>query len=185
MFFTFVAAVFLQSLAQGVDLSPTELKEHLKLYSSMGSFRSHFIQVKKLKEVELELKSSGTLTVRRPREVIWEVKKPAALTLKMDGKNLTLRTANSETTALTAGFKGLDKLVAWLKLDAAEIAREYHVSREPSGELNCRPRKAESNDPFVSMKLRLRTDGSLSQLLLDERSGDQLDISFTKPEKIP
>jgi len=183
--FLYSAAVVLLGVAQGVELSPAQLYDELKVYATLTSFRTHFTQVKKLNELNLELKSEGTLTVRRPREVIWEVKKPTALRLTLDGKNLTLSNANSETTTVTAGFKGVDKLMAWLRLDAAEIGRSYRVTRHPSGELECLPKKADPGDPFVSMRLRLSTDGSLSQLNLKERSGDALEISFTKPEKLP
>ena len=180
-----LAAGLSLNVARGVELSPVELKDRLKVYSALGSFRSQFTQLKKLKEIGVELKSSGTLTVRRPHQVIWEVKKPSPLTLKMDGKTLTISKGGNETTTLTGGIKGIDRLVAWLRLDAAEISQAYSVSRTPSGDLECRPRKAESHDPLVSIKLHLREDGTLSQLTLDERSGDQLEISFNKPENVP
>jgi len=193
--YLYAASLAIPLLAQGIELSSSQIQDQLKVYSSLDSFRTHFKQTKRLKGLNLELKSEGVLTVRRPREIVWEVSKPSPLTLKMNENQLTLIQQGDEgkkeqkwtlgSGNVDAGSKGLDRMVAWLRLDAAEIAREYHVSREASGELICRPKKEETNDPFLSLKLQLRKDGSLSKLFLNERSGDVLEISFTPPERVP
>ncbi len=171
-------------------MEPKEVAEKLKFNARNERLKFSFKQVKRLPDLNLELKSEGEMELHRPDEVIWKVLKPSPLTLTMAGKKVSLTTgvgkeARQETWTLGSELdekasKSLLALLAWLKLDIPVLQEAYRFSDLGNATFLCEP-KISSGAFFKFMKLTLDPRGHLSHLHWDELSGDSIELSFSSP----
>lgn len=182
------------SLPAATELSPQTVELRLKSYVGITGFRARFTQVKHLKDMALDLTSEGQLTVIRPHKVIWRVDRPSPLEMTLEERAIHLVQGQGAARREQhwklgneigeADLKGIHDLMAWLRLDIPAINAAYRLTEVKPGELRCAPRENSPHSPFVAMNLRLNPKGHLERLILEERSGDSLEITFSAPEKV-
>lgn len=183
--FTWFVGV-LCAVATAAPLAPKEVAGKLALYESIATLRSRFRQTKLLKDVNLKLDSEGELTLVRPDKVTWAIRKPARMEVSLDGRTVTLTSADkSETYTLGENpddtvSRGLMGLIAWLRVDVNALNAAYEFTQLEGGEYLCTPRES-AGAPFRAMKLKIHDAGHVEKLVLDELSGDSLTIQFDKP----
>jgi len=80
-----------------------------------------------------------------------------------------------------AEANSIENLVAWLKLDAAAIHKAYRVEGDVKDKtvLICTP-KDPKRSPFSTLQMKFHEDGRLLRLSIAEKSGDKIEIQFSK-----
>ncbi len=172
-------------------VSEAELGEKLRFYTTFQSLEADFHQVKDLKEMGLQMKSEGRLTLKRPDTVVWEVTKPAHVKVELgaagirittgEGVSATIQNYPADQMPKEGDGASLHDLVAWLKLDAHALANQYAITRTNADHFIFAPKK---NGPFKTMEMDLSGAGHLEKLILHEASGDQMTLRFGKPRII-
>lgn len=181
------------SLAQASSTHPltkTELTNILKLYNNTKTLSSHFKQVKRISDLNVSIESIGDLEVIYPNTVRWTITKPSYFQAVIQNGVLTLGTQNSQakdgqkkevarvdSPSLT---KNLATLLMWLRLDIDSLYSSYFFYKQQTGKYTCTPKK-QTNDIFNKMSFKIDPSGFLSELTLNEVSGDIMEIYFSSP----
>jgi outer membrane lipoprotein-sorting protein len=173
------------------SVSEGELTEKLRFYATLGSLEADFHQVKDLRELGMQMKSEGRLTLRRPDSVIWEVTKPARVRVELgsagvritsgDGQAASVQTFSADQMPKDRDASSLHDLVAWLKLDAHVLAAQYTITKTTGDHFVFTPKKS---GPFKTMEMDLSRAGHLEKLILNETSGDRMTLTFGRPRMI-
>lgn len=174
--------------APGRVLSLEEVNQRLSFYKTLKTLKTTFKQVKRLKDVGIEMKSEGTLTLTRPDKIIWRVTQPAFVELQMHGKRVDLITGEGkETKKQTWGLeealdsnthKSLEGLVSWLQIDIPTLHKHYEIHELGVNQFRCVPR---GNSFVTALRLQLHPKGHLEKLWLEEKSGDEIELTFNTP----
>ena len=155
-------------------------------YQKLKSLEVSFEQTKILKDMQIELKSSGVLKLEPPNKVEWKITKPQPLTVRLDkdriaitsdGKTETFKTGEGPTAKDRRNF---EDLLNWLSLDAHAIAKNYSVTK--LGERNFRFQAKRPDATIRDMTMTLNKNGHVDLLKFDEASGDQISIRFATPK---
>lgn len=187
-----LAAILLLSsvlaLAEENLIGEKELSEQLKFYQSVEQLTANFQQTKHLSEMNLDLKSEGHLSFKKPDQVIWEVVKPSPVTVRLSKENIEIKTA-SETHSYKVQeisqdhvAKGLGLLWPWLTFDAHALNEQYKMSKLSERNFLFEPKT--SGLPVTKIQASLTKDGRLDRLKLFENSGDWMEIQFGNPKII-
>jgi hypothetical protein len=174
--------------AVAVPVTEQELAAKLRFYAKIGTLETDFHQVKVLKELGMEMKSEGRLTLKRPDSVVWEVTKPAPVKVELgragvritNGEGASARVENFPTAEMPkeGSASSLHDLVAWLRLDAHALSTQYAIAKTAPDHFIFTPKKP---GPFRTMEMDLSQDGHLKKLVLNEATGDQMRLTFAKP----
>jgi outer membrane lipoprotein-sorting protein len=166
-----------------------ELQRALTKYQAIERLDVDFKQTKTLKDIELDLKSEGHLTLKLPAEVEWKILKPQPMTVVLADQKITIHSASSTQTFSQAenpsakDRQSFQTMLTWLKLDAAAIADKYKVSE--IGPREYRFVAKDPNEPVVkSLQMKMDPSGHVADLLFEEVSGDSLKLTFAKPKVI-
>jgi hypothetical protein len=169
---------------QKVDVS--ELRKALRFYQSIERLEVDFKQTKILKDIALELKSEGRMTLSLPHRVQWKILKPQPLTVELEQQKVTIQSATATQTFSQSenpsakDRKNFETMLSWLKLDPDAIAANYFISK--IAENQYRFVSQETSDPvFKALEMELLPAGHVSKLRFQESSGDEIRIQFSKP----
>lgn len=186
--------VFFQTSLQSASqrtVSETELSEKLKLYQKIKTLKTNFHQTKHVKDLDLDLQSEGSLVLIRPERVVWKIKKPSPTELILENRKIEM-TSGEGSNKKTQNFsldgamdpaitKSLLSMIAWLKLDLAAIRDAYTIYGLEKDTYQCVP-KDEKGSVFKSLTLSLHSKGHMQKLLIEEKSGDHIEIAFDEPK---
>jgi len=163
--------------------------------SSKGltTLRGEFTQRNRVKLFKQELKSTGRLFYRRPRQIRWEYLTPDPSTLVLDGERATLSTPGAEPQVFDLAHDAtmrpiFEQLLFWLQPGSLGQARDqYDLAVSGSAEqptLELTPKSGTMARAFRKIELRLDgKTGLLRGLLLIEKNGDEKEIVFTRLER--
>ena len=173
-------------------LSTEALEKELKQYKTISALQARFEQIKKLKDADVAIKSSGDLSLKSEagKSVIdWIVRKPAFLQLHITESSLELsQDPNTPGKPIVdskdAQAKILRPIYAWLSMNSALIEEQFNVTR--CGSLFNLTPKAGKDSPLARISMGLDKDGLVRGVTLLEKSGDSLKITFldTKVTKL-
>ncbi|MGZ3723189.1 MAG: LolA family protein, partial [Bdellovibrionales bacterium] len=142
---------------------------------------------KTLKDIQLDLKSEGHLTLQRPDQVEWKILKPQPMTVNLAQQKITIKSASSTQTfsqadnPSTKDRQSFATMLTWLKLDATAIADKYKVTE--TGTRQFRFVSKDPNEPVIkSLEMQMDDSGHVSNLLFEEVSGDSIRLAFAKPK---
>lgn len=173
--------------AAAPGITRDQLAQELRYYQKIATLHTRFHETKTLKDMGMKLESDGELTVVRPTgtqasKVTWKVVHPSPLTVILEEGKLQIQAGDgkSENYSLEGSAReSLKALVAWLKLDPDELMQSYKISKAEGGGWLFEP-KAEA--PITSMQMELKPGSYLQRLVIQEKSGDTLQIRFEKPQ---
>lgn len=167
-------------------LTAAELAERLKFYRSVHEFSVEFQETKHLKDMGLDLKSEGRLEVAPPDRVIWQIRKPSPLTVRIDtkrveivsgvGKEESRQEVKLDDISGDRRGGGIGSILPWLTLDAERLTADYRVTQIDDQDF-----RFESRTRPEKIELRLGKGGVLRRLRLFESSGDSIELSFDNP----
>jgi hypothetical protein len=175
-------------------VSPMELDKELAAYKGIRSLEAAFQQVKDMKAVQVKLKSSGTFRLRKTgdegAEVEWEVSKPSYLKLRITNNSLEIfeqpgQPGKPLVENLEAQAKILRPIFAWLSMNSRLIGEQYTIYASGPHKFRLEPK--DGAQPVKAIEITLNEKKLVSAVALEERSGDELRITFSgsKVEKKP
>jgi outer membrane lipoprotein-sorting protein len=189
-FFLFLVAAAVCGQA-ATPVSEQELAENLKLYASISHLEVGFKQTKTLKDMGIQLKSEGKLTLTRPDQVVWEIKSPGSVRISFNKSEIRIQSgkgADATTQVLKVGEASSDQaeksmagMMAWLNLDSKSLYDQYNIFAEGKHTFRFEP-KQKSASPFSDLQMILGSDGQLNHLTIHELSGDVIDTEFDRPK---
>ena len=162
------------------------LQKALGKYQEMESLEVDFHQIKSLKDVQIQLESSGHLSVSESNRIEWKVFKPEPLKVVLENNTISVGlNGKSETFHAGDGPSGKDRegmndLLNWLKLDAQAIMKSYDVTRLKTSTYRFVSKKKQST--LISLNMQLSNAGYVSKLTFYEASGDEIEITFAQPK---
>ena len=176
---------------RGSPISESELAKQLKLYESVSSIEASFVQVKTLAEMGFQIKSEGYFKIVRPDHILWEVRKPGKVRVTLDpdqiriesgeGKDMNVQTLKRSEAPSDKTTQNLSGLVAWLNLDAKVLHSQYDVFQTAKQTFRFAPHDLKAG-PFRSIEMTLADGGQMRHLVIQETSGDTMELTFTHPK---
>ena len=171
--------------APASDLTEKDLSNHLKFYTAIQELKTTFQQTKHLSSMNLDLKSDGRMTIKKPDDISWEILHPSPILVRLNKSEVKI--TNGDDTQI---FKfqelsqdnmarGVGLLLPWLTLDVKALSEQYKMSQEADGQFLFEPKI--SSVSISKMKLLLKKNGHLERLTLYETSGDWMEIRFGQP----
>jgi outer membrane lipoprotein-sorting protein len=173
----------------GTTLSAEDFYRKFSRYDKFSSLKTTFIQKKIIPDLNVQLEAEGTLSVKRPDTVVWEITKPSELKVLLDKNNLSIVSETKKESwpleKIPPNIKEkLFIMKLWLQFDPRELYQRYTSSEIKPNRLKFVP-KEKSPIGFSSLEMHLHQKGYVSKLILLEDSGDLLDFTFSKPEIEP
>lgn len=166
-----------------------ELEKALAFYQRIQKLDVDFKQTKTLKDIQLDLKSEGHMTMTLPDHVQWKIHKPEPMTVDLEQQKITIhsgsgtQTFSQDQNPSAKDRKGFATMLSWLKLDSSAIMNHYDVTQ-------LAPRKyrftaKDKDEPMLkSLEMELTSSGHVAQLLFQEVSGDEIRLQFSKPKVV-
>ena len=185
-----VVLLFITANSRANELTRDELAKRLSAYQDLKSFEVPFSQTKKLKGMDLELRSKGLLRVKRrdPYSVDWKVQEPARLDVRIqsdkieilsgEGEKQTRQIFDRKQATSVEATKGFGSLGAWMRMDATELSQKYRIESAGLDRMIFLPRMKE--EALKKVEIRVGKDGHLSRMQLLEHSDDEIEIEFGK-----
>jgi outer membrane lipoprotein-sorting protein len=189
--------VFISSLATSVQAATTavlqdpELAQLLSFYQSIDRLETSFHQVKRMKQMKMQLKSEGRLKIHRPDEVQWEITKPSHVLAAFDQKTVRLETGEGEQKTVQVlnrndlserkEAQALKSLTTWMQMDPVALSQEYEIQKLQPEYYQFTPKQKESS-PFEKIELKISQKKFIRELSLFEKSGDTIQITFETPQ---
>ena len=146
------------------------------------SLAGNFDQVKRIKELDLEIKTAGDFRVLRPKigapVFFWNIKTPKPSKICIDDIGLVMneKSMSFSEVGAEAGSQISDMLKI-VSMDSKGIEESFKVEKVKDKML-LTPKAAEKSF-FKSAELTLNSEGLVRRLVLTEKSADQMDIQFS------
>jgi outer membrane lipoprotein-sorting protein len=174
-------------------LSAEDFYRKFSWYQKFSSLKTTFVQKKTIPGLNVHLEAKGTLSVKRPDTVIWEITQPSELKVLLDKNNLSIISETGKDQQVESW--PLEKMPSnikeklfvmklWLSFDPEGLYRQYTIFEIKPNQLRFIP-KENSQIGFSSLEMHLHPNGYISKLILREDSGDILDYTFQKPQLKP
>jgi outer membrane lipoprotein-sorting protein len=157
------------------------------------TLKGEFTQRNRVKLFKQELRSTGRLVYRRPRQIRWEYLAPDPSALVLDGERATLTMPGAAPQVFDLEHDAtlrpiFDQLLFWLSPGSIGHEREqYDLVVGGTAELPTlalTPKGGPMARAFRRIELRLDgKSGLLRGILLVEKNGDEKEIVFTRLER--
>jgi outer membrane lipoprotein carrier protein len=158
------------------------------------TLKGEFTQRNRSQLFEKELRSTGRIYYRRPRQIRWEYLAPDPSTLVLDGQKATLTTPGQPAQVFDLERDAtmrtvFDQLLLWLAPDSLTAARQAYdlavsgTRDEPALVLTPKPGGQVAK---AFSRIALRVDGKthlLRGIVLTERNGDEKELLFVKLQR--
>jgi hypothetical protein len=166
-------------------VSEQELSEKFQFYRSIERLSVAFQQTKHLKDMNLDLRSSGQLALDHG-VVTWEVQKPSPVTVKISASDVEITGPSGQQSfklkdlSKDSVARGVGLLLPWLTFDAKALSTQYKISRLAAQRYAFEPIAADF--PVRKIVAELTKEGHIERLVMSEASGDTLEIKFASPK---
>lgn len=181
--------LFFVYVAHGRSLATTpvgsqELSQLLVPYAQIQKISADFKQKKNLKDLKVELLSSGSMSFERPQNIRWTIQKPSPLEVTIDNEKISMTTQNGDKPVVipfsqigkNQNTSGLSLMIPWLAGDAEQILKSFEVTKENDQTFLLVPRS--STSLFRQIQIKTAKSGWMEMLVLNETSGDSIEIQF-------
>ena len=142
-----------------------------------------FEQTKTIAEVELTLQTSGSFEVHKKTSIVhWNIEKPKNSTICIDKEGVAIR-GGGTTKSFKFSEVGNDvgrqvaQLTQLMSMDRPALEKEFNIKKEGSLYKLTPKEKAAM---FSSAEISVGARGLVERVVLKEKSGDSLDIRFSK-----
>ena len=171
-------------------LSAEDFFKFFAQYEKFSSLKTAFIQKKIMPGLDITLEAEGTLTVKRPDTVIWEITKPGEMKVQLNKTTLSIISGKGKNQEVENW--SLDKLPSkiseklfimnlWLNFDPKGLYQQYEVFEIKPYQFKFIP-KRDIDTGFSSLEMHLHKNGYIKKLIIQEESGDILDYTFNRPQ---
>ena len=146
-----------------------------------------FVQIRRLAELDMEVKSTGSMVSELDGRLRWQVDSPVKSVTVIDREKLTHFDGESGKTAIIAQdkFPWLKMLRSalddWLSGDPKRISERFEVSTKRADTLHLVPRDAEMKKLCKSVDITIAPGGdAIRSIRIAESGGDTLEIRFSE-----
>ncbi|MGH8109937.1 MAG: outer membrane lipoprotein carrier protein LolA [Arenimonas sp.] len=158
------------------------------LIPEVNILRGNFEQVRYLKGFRNPLKSEGHFLVSKSHGVIWQGVKPFPTTIlvrnsgaivNLDQKKPAVKSSKKPNAAMSK------IMLAMLSGDQAEMAKYFNIKRSESNgiwTLNLQPKGGMAR---VFSRVEVKGDRYVQKVLMEEKSGDKTELSFSAHSEVP
>ena len=169
-----------------------ELTQKFRALADYRTIRADFIQTRYLKELDMRVEIKGEMDCEKNGRLRWEVKSPVrSITImgKTELRHLDIETG--KRTAIQAQkFPWLqilrDCLTDWISCDPDRLARRFELSVKDDHTLRLLPKETQLKQIFQSVEIRADLPfRTIEAIIIEEISGDRLEIRFLKVQKNP
>ena len=154
--------------------------------------RADFIQTRRIAELDMQVKIEGNMVCEKNGRLRWQVTSPVS-SVTVIGKD-ELRHFDAETGKMAVirpdKFPWMEILRScmtdWLSGDPEQLARRFELSAKDDRTLRLIPKEMQLKQIFKSVEIR--ADGqfhAVEAIVIEEKSGDRLDIRFLNVRKNP
>lgn len=178
----------------GAAESPVAEARFMKLAARRFT-AADFVQTRKLKELDTELKISGRMLNERDGRLRWQTDAPLRSVTVIDREKLIhfdRETGRSAViTRRDVPWLGVlrECMNDWLCGDRKRLERRFAISCSDDRSLLLVPKEKMLEGFFRAIRLRLTADGAhLERIVMEERGGDTLEIRFLNvvhPPEVP
>ena len=162
-----------------------ELSEKFQFYRSIERLNVGFQQTKHLSDMNLDLRSSGQMTLDHG-VVTWEVQKPSPVKVKISASDVEIVSSSGKQAfklkdlSKDSVARGVGLLLPWLTFDAKALSAQYKISQLGPRQYAFEPLVADF--PMRKIVASLNSEGHIERLQMTETSGDTLEIHFAAPK---
>ncbi len=172
--------------------SVNELAEKFRAFSSGKGIRAEFVQTRHLNDLDMQVKIQGEMVCEKNGRLRWEVKTPVrSITIIGPDK---LRHCDLETgkTAVIPADKIpwlqllKECMTDWISGDPDQLKTRFELKAKDSHTLRLLPKTAQLRPVIKTVEIRAdATFRAIESILIEEVSGDRLEIRFVKVQKDP
>lgn len=177
---------------KSVPLNLEEIKKEFKKFEKPSLLSGHFEQQKKLKELDVEIKTSGKFRIKRLSAqkvaLIWKIEKPDSMmvcideqTVVFDNPRLKKKTTLKMSEISQQDSSGLTKMVHLIKMNPETLEQDFIITGGPK-KFTVVP-KNKGDYQFAQAILELDAQKNLKQVVLHEVNEDSLHIQFTNTKE--
>lgn len=151
-----------------------------------------FVQIRRLSELNMEVRITGSMVSELDGRLRWQVDAPVRSVTVIDREKLTH--FDGETKKLSVirqeSFPWLrilrDSLDDWLSGEKARLTRRFQVSAPRPRIVRLVPRESAQKKLFRSVELEFAEKGDLITVIrIEEITGDKLEIRFSRLKRDP
>lgn len=167
-----------------------EFVQEFKKYTQFQQLSAAFTQEKHLQELSTPLISKGQMSVDRKAKVIrWEIQQPAKLKVTIDSKQIEMESGEGKEKQkqvflldqISKDTQNWKDLSTWTDFNPDNIVQQYQVKKLGAKEFELIAKDGDKS-PFKKLKIIASGTGYVSEVLIDEKSGDSLKIKFAAPK---
>ena len=166
-------------------VSGGEAAEAFRLAAAPALVAADFVQVRHLKELDMQVEIRGRMLRERVGRLRWQVDSPVRSVTVIGRDKLvhfdreTRKLAVLDPAAVP-GMRTLQECFTdWLSGDPERLKRNFDLARSAPDTLLLRPREAGVRELYREIELRFDSErGVLRAIRICERSGDRMEIRF-------
>ena len=187
--FLSLAVLFLAALtapAGAAEPAPLPKKAPCRVISA------EFTQIRRLAELDMEIRIRGRMTSELDGRLRWQVDAPVRSVTVIDREKLTHYDGETKKLSVirqeTFPWLGIlrDSLDDWLSGDKARLTRRFQVSTPRSRTVRLVPRDEAQKKLFRSVELEFAEKEDLITVIrIEESTGDRLEIRFSHLRRDP
>ncbi len=153
---------------------------------------AEFVQIRRLAELDMEVRIRGRMTSELDGRLRWQVDAPVRSVTVIDREKLTHYDGETKKLSVirqeTFPWLGIlrDSLDDWLSGDKARLTRRFQVSAPRPRTVRLVPRDEAQKKLFKSVELDFAEKGDLITVIrIEESTGDKLEIRFSHLRRDP
>ncbi len=173
-------------------MSPEQIQSEFKKFQKPSRLTGHFEQVKTIKEIDVQIKTSGQFEIRRQSNhnvsLVWKIEKPDPMmvciddeTVVFDNPRLKKKSTLKMSEISSQDSAGLTKLVQLIKMNPDLLASDFLVATD-NKKYYISP-KDKKNYQFSNAEVELDPKKNVREILLNEVNGDELLIKFAQTKE--
>lgn len=161
-------------------------------FSEQATVRAHFEQVRTIKDLPQPLRSQGEMLIARDKGLLWEQKKPFAMTLIMDDSRMVQQVNGQPAQVMTAEknpqmFQFNALLRALFRADRQVLEQNFRIEFQDKGQERWQLRLTPTTTPLDKIFTYIDLGGQtyLETIQLVDKQGDRTDIVLSEHQLTP
>lgn len=176
--------------ALSLESSKQKIVQLLGKYQGLKSLEVDFVQNKFFHQMDYKMKSIGTLEVDKDGLVIWTIRIPSFLQVKMNSKGIEVYTKNKkgvlEKQTISTQKKEMERLFGMIKslisLDYDRLQSSFNFSLNGKNKLILIPKKDLGPEFMSRSEMIFRPNGEVEKIIITEMSKDWIELNFKAPK---
>lgn len=188
-FLTVLLSLFITGCYAG---DAAELAAKFRKVADYQAVRADFVQTRRMAELDMQVEIKGEMICEKNGRLRWQVKSPVR-SVTVIGKN-DLRHFDAETGKMNVirpeKFPWLQILREcmsdWISGDPERLSRRFELTAKDGRTLRLFPKENQLKQIFKAVEIQAdERFGAIESIVIEEKSGDRLEIRFLKVRKNP